>query len=729
MPHCKEIKLGNVWRSCNKIRSAIFRVGLNLWEYYLPLDHGKTNLITESQFTSVLSGPLKIVLALSDQEISELADYFKVPDGRILYRQLCEVIHGSVPDFSKNEPLVSGLEWEDPLQVNRLSGTEERRLSVLITKIASIVNLRKLLLMPFFQDYELVTKNNGTVTIAHFARILDYLKILVSADDFNLLIKRYQKDGYTINYMAFVNDIDNTIKYMEAYGILDLGGDVVSQFPGRVISAELPKLPRPEIGKILAASIFGKQSIFHPALEPPKEQRDLMTLMTRIQRHILENRIRLSEFFEDFDPLRCGKVTVSQFHRCLDAIGISGLHRLYLSLPEIETIVTQYKDPIDAGRVCWKTFEDDVNQVFTTQELEKCPSPEIEKPPQEVANLPKMGAKVWDNVQPPMRDLCEEAVEKVKNKTMKRGILLKPWFRDYDKNNNGHVSRSQMRQSILASGILLSDEELYALEERFNDDVGFNYFWFLREVEPKMEEEPLYAGYVEEMKKVNAPKRPRPGTNDEKDIIQVLAKIKGKVVRERVNIMQFMRDYDRCNEEVIHRADFERALSAAGFALTPCEMETITEIFSSPKRCCCVDYKRFCETVEEAFTQACLHRAPLIIPLQHVPAKDCTRNFLNFDERQTVNNALQKLCKKPDLKTNLMSIFTDYDKTKCGTVSQHMFMKALSLRNMADMISRKEFDAVCKAFGFERGMRDEVDYRAFMKLLDILHANDKHLPF
>lgn len=41
-----------------------------------------------------------------------------------------------------------------------------------------------------------------------------------------------------------------------------------------------------------------------------------------------------------------------------------------------------------------------------------------------------------------------------------------------------------MRQSLLSNGILLSDEELYALEERFNNEVGFNYFWFLKEVEP-----------------------------------------------------------------------------------------------------------------------------------------------------------------------------------------------------------------------------------------------------
>lgn len=71
----------------------------------------------------------------------------------------------------------------------------------------------------------------------------------------------------------------------------------------------------------------------------------------------------------------------------------------------------------------------------------------------------------------------------------------------------------------------------------------------------------------------------------------------------------------------------------------------------------------------------------------------------------------------------------DYDKTRCGTVSQEQFLKALAVRGMYNLISRLEFNVVCKCFGFERGLRDEVDYRAFVKALDIIHANNKYLPF
>jgi len=42
-----------------------------------------------------LAGPLKGVIGLSDKEICDLTDYFRIQDGRILYSQFCELIHDS----------------------------------------------------------------------------------------------------------------------------------------------------------------------------------------------------------------------------------------------------------------------------------------------------------------------------------------------------------------------------------------------------------------------------------------------------------------------------------------------------------------------------------------------------------------------------------------------------------------------------------------------------------
>lgn len=47
----------------------------------------------ESNFVGVLSGVLRGEIGLSDQEIAEITDYFRVQDGRIFYGQFCSVIH------------------------------------------------------------------------------------------------------------------------------------------------------------------------------------------------------------------------------------------------------------------------------------------------------------------------------------------------------------------------------------------------------------------------------------------------------------------------------------------------------------------------------------------------------------------------------------------------------------------------------------------------------------
>jgi len=66
------------------------------------------------------------------------------------------VIFLVVPNFGKNKTLMTGLEWENSLHVNTLSGTETRKLNLIITQIAVLVSKKKIALRPYFQDYEKV---------------------------------------------------------------------------------------------------------------------------------------------------------------------------------------------------------------------------------------------------------------------------------------------------------------------------------------------------------------------------------------------------------------------------------------------------------------------------------------------------------------------------------------------------------------------------------------------
>nr|CAD7394940.1 unnamed protein product [Timema cristinae] len=297
--------------------------------------------------------------------------------------------------------------------------------------------------------------------------------------------------------------------------------------------------------------------------------------------------------------------------------------------------------------------------------------------------------------------------------------------------NNGHVSRAQFRQCLLSNGLLSSNEELYALEQRYNDELGFNYFWFLKEVEPNRYEEPLYNAYSEEMKRLNCRETKRKSLDRERDIVEILAKIKGHIVRRGVRVIEFLEQFDSHNQYCVSREDFARGLDNCCLQLTPTELETLMSIFASPMRRDYVDYRRFCETVEEAVTQACLERAPLIVPLQHIPTRDTDRNFLNFEERQLVSMGLQKLVSAMATKRtgDLLPLFQDHDRAKCGTVPKGSLLQVLSIGGLQDALSGREIEVVAKCFALERGLRDEFNYREFCKAVDLLQVIVKRKPF
>ncbi|OWR40921.1 hypothetical protein KGM_210552B, partial [Danaus plexippus plexippus] len=200
------------------------------------------------------------------------------------------------------------------------------------------------------------------------------------------------------------------------------------------------------------------------------------------------------------------------------------------------------------------------------------------------------------------------------------------------------------------------------------------------------------------------------------------------MVREGVRPREFVSQFDPRHERVVPRADFYRGLAAAGLALTPIEMDTLMEVFSAPGRRRYVEYERFCETVGESLVQGGLERAPLLAPLQHVPARDTPLNYLNYEERALVAAALDKLSHFPDQLSNIMEVFKDADKERCGTIPRVSVERALCQRGLLARLSARERDLLYKCFGYRRGCGDEVDYRALCKALDVLHATSSAQP-
>lgn len=93
-----------------------------------------------------------------------------------------------------------------------------------------------------------------------------------------------------------------------------------------------------------------------------------------------------------------------------------------------------------------------------------------------------------------------------------------------------------MRQIFLIATLLLSQEEIFAIESRYNDDIGFNYFKFIDELEAKPIVDPSYKLLLQEKKRINAEKSSPKPTPDELNLPMILVKMKAKVVRERIKV-------------------------------------------------------------------------------------------------------------------------------------------------------------------------------------------------
>lgn len=73
-----------------------------------------------------------------------------------------------------------------------------------------------------------IAKNVGTVTITHFGRVLKFLSIFLGAEEFRLLVKRFARNAYTVNYVAFLKAIDEVQYYLDEYGMTNFSGVLLS---------------------------------------------------------------------------------------------------------------------------------------------------------------------------------------------------------------------------------------------------------------------------------------------------------------------------------------------------------------------------------------------------------------------------------------------------------------------------------------------------------------------
>ncbi|KAL9961377.1 hypothetical protein ACROYT_G030301 [Oculina patagonica] len=665
-----------------KIREAIHKNGIRTTEFFKDHDKLRSGEITENQFICGLSLCCGTQAHLSREEIQKVVDVYRQPDGRVRYKEFCHIMENAftVPDLEKKptadvyRPPMGALSKAP----NVLSAQEENRVNEILNQIAETVRKRRLMVYPYFKDFDRSKGYTRGVTKPQFARMLHFLSINVQPQDLALLCKKFEYPvGGDINYSAFIQSIDS-----EYTGT----ATTISDFAKKDKSASESGAPRP-----LDLSTVDRQE-----------------LIDRIKHYVLVNRLRVEEYFQDFDPLRHGSISRSQFRRCLSSMGQPNL-----TDEQFEVLAQYYRDPKIYGNVMWTRFLTDTESVFTRRGLEKVPTYTV--PPMETFQMSRPGAS---SEQPTQDD--EEFVERIKQrmrrKLIEQRILSKPCFQDFDKHNNGHVTKIQASQCLHTLGLTDDPEEIKILQNRYSDDIGFNYIQFLDDLQPSEKQEMKYLQRLEELKLTN--KKYLPDLGDE-EIEKIMYKIKCRVMKERMRLSEFFKDYDKLRTGRILKTVFPRAMDLASLKLTKVEVEQLMHRYTAVGYPDYVQYTALVDEIESIFTLKDLEKAPEVVPIQFKPQPENEYCKLSPDEQNVMDRVMHRLADRVRIRRiQMFPLFEDYDRVHNGTVSRFQFHRVLSELDLGSLVSAREFLVIKKKFDVVLGYKHDFNYIGFCDLIN-----------
>ena len=308
-------------------------------------------------------------------------------------------------------------------------------------------------------------------------------------------------------------------------------------------------------------------------------------IIYHIQTHVGTKRIRISEFFHDFDKLRSYSIPRQEFIRGVDMI------ECHLRPEEYDALADYYQDKNKKGCCRWRDFETEIEKVFVDTHLESRPS-HIPNPIIVQSNPYLTKA----NLSPKEMEIKNRCLLNIREHLRIRQLTAKPFFKDFDKvcTGTGHVTRSQFRQCLMYMKVQVTDEEFEVLckawpKEDFKtsnakdyiQSVGecICYLKFLQELEELLEADKEPSHPVDISKNTSSSssashqsastsiqKSIKPLTKQEFD--QLMIRIKSKVKRERIRVIDFMKDFDHMRHGKITLNEFRRGLKVVFSDLT-----------------------------------------------------------------------------------------------------------------------------------------------------------------
>ena len=714
-----------------RLKADVFRARLRLREFFKDFDPLRAGVVTEAKFRTALD---ESGLKLNDPEMQQLARHFADPTDakRVRYEALLGEIESVFTTAGmETDPRSTVADFTPTLKriTPVLSEEEEYAVADVLARLSHTVKVRQLLIRPTFNDYY---KNVNSpilvdqVTQAQFRNGLSSLGLQINAEEAELLNKKFagQADGY-VDYVAFavaVDEAERIFSTREPRSYVDQ--PLASGFRSAPYHADGRAAYQP--GR--APTNFNQPRM--PVEHTTNPQ--LEALLHKLQDLALKHRLRVAEFFREFDKHCDGTVTQPQFIKRLsvayDKMGLG------LSEDEIQLLLDAYGKRMRHGalHVEWRKFVDDIEKVFATKGMEKDPSsePTYRQLQQEVKTL-----------EPPPREAAvQKLISDLRKRVEVRRVLVKPLFNDYGSWSSStrtvdHVTRQQMVQSLSRFGIELDAGQQALLFDRY-DTLGtgsVNMVALVRDIDayeafssrqmsrhvfpqdPDFGSRPtMNSGFWKERvvpgPLVNLqPGRP-PMSNDqpthvahdptEPSITALLGRLQKTAVQHRIRVEECFKDFDRHRDGSITVPQFQSALAMTFSRQTPLsqsECELLIRAYAVDKSGQThVQWKRFVQDVAAIFVATGLERNPMAATPALVPNLPRPKASLTMEEEAVADNVLSRMRQHCRVRRVLVKPFfadAEYNRRSMRVV---------------DHITRAQFGQVLSRLGLELN-NDELE--------------------
>ncbi|KAI3386477.1 hypothetical protein SNEBB_003765 [Seison nebaliae] len=671
--------IGNYECIVDRLRKLQLKYGIRLYDTIANYDNLNCGYVKENQFRAALDVATKTnKFQLSHIEASCIVENNRRDGNHVYYKKLCNLIDGGyVNDLEKNPLFILIKREKESGLRNTLTGSEEDTLNEVLERIRILIKKKNISLHQYFKNYKTSQSFTGLITCNQFERCLSLLEVLpLDGKEFELLVKKYQKEEDHIYYPKFIEDV-------EEGWILKKDNDENDE----QTNFNDPKIVK-KLNYFQYPNLPDKDTILTPS--------DTVLKLGKFER---EKFIRLKDLFLDIDHLRKGTLTEHRLLNVLESIGVfDKTNSVFLTKNELSNFLDYYRSKdkklINTQRLLTDLKRYDEEMTCEEKELNKI-----------------------DILNPSADE--DVTLRRWKSIIEIRRVDTRSVFLDFDKHNNGHINLNQYKQCLSTLRLNGTPEEIEKIGNRFLGTKGFNYLKFLDILDPT--ESDKYKDLHEQMKALQIAKQ-TPVAEKLTDVCSIVNRIKNYVLRRRISLYEAIRDHDKHNHGRIPTVTFRRALAAIGINMTNHELSLLENYYNTSVHPESMEYKAFCEDIESAFSGTDfdgLEKNPLLTPKKWEVREDVKFHKLSSEAENLVKHAMQKVAEKTRrYRIALFPCFEDFDRMKNGFVSPSQFGRVLSILNLAQSLTELEIELLAKKFSANIGPDNvgsnyQVNYLSF----------------